>query len=83
MNKRYGFCGRLFDEYRAYNLDSSFVYAQRKEELAHRMDKLDYLQDLGVEVIYLNPILFLQVIISMTVRIMICRSTLRQDCRRL
>ena len=35
------------------------------------MNKLDYLQDLGVEVIYLNPILFLQVIISMTVRIMI------------
>ena len=29
--QRYGFCGRLFDEYRAYNLDSSFVYAQRKE----------------------------------------------------
>ena len=27
--QRYGFCGRLFDEYRAYNLDSSFVYAQR------------------------------------------------------
>lgn len=43
--QRYGFCGRLFDEYRAYNLDSSFVYAQRKEELAHRMDKLDYLDD--------------------------------------
>lgn len=43
--QRYGFCGRLFDEYRAYNLDSSFVYAQRKEELAHRMDKLDYLND--------------------------------------
>ena len=43
--QRYGFCGRLFDEYRAYNLDSSFVYAQRKEELANRMDKLDYLDD--------------------------------------
>lgn len=43
--QRYSFCGRLFDEYRAYNLDSSFVYAQRKEELAHRMDKLDYLDD--------------------------------------
>lgn len=43
--QRYGFCGRLFDEYRAYNLDSSFVYAQRKEELAHRMGKLDYLDD--------------------------------------
>ena len=43
--QRYGFCGHLFDEYRAYNLDSSFVYAQRKEELAHRMDKLDYLDD--------------------------------------
>ena len=43
--QRYGFCGRLFDEYRAYNLDSSFVYAQRKEDLAHRMDKLDYLDD--------------------------------------
>ena len=25
--QRYGFCGRLFDEYRAYNLDSSFVFA--------------------------------------------------------
>ena len=43
--QRYGFCGRLFDEYRAYNLDSSFVYAQRKEELAHRLNKLDYLDD--------------------------------------
>ena len=28
--QRYGFCGRLFDEYRAYNLDSSFVYARSK-----------------------------------------------------
>ena len=36
--QRYGFADGLFDEYRAYNLDSSFVYAQRKEELAHRMD---------------------------------------------
>lgn len=44
-DQRYGFCGRLFDEYRAYNLDSSFVYAQRKEELAHRLNKLDYLDD--------------------------------------
>lgn len=43
--QRYGFCGRLFDEYRAYNLDSSFVYAQRKEELAYRLNKLDYLDD--------------------------------------
>lgn len=43
--QRYGFCGRLFDEYRVYNLDSSFVYAQRKEELAHRLNKLDYLDD--------------------------------------
>ena len=43
--QRYGFCGRLFDEYRAYNLESSFVYAQRKEELAHRLNKLDYLDD--------------------------------------
>lgn len=43
--QRYGFCGRLFDEYRAYNLDSSFVYAQRKEGLAHRLNKLDYLDD--------------------------------------
>ena len=43
--QRYGFCGRLFDEYRAYNLDTSFVYAQRKEELAHRLNKLDYLDD--------------------------------------
>lgn len=43
--QRYGFCGRLFDEYRAYNLDSSFVYAQRKKELAHRLNKLDYLDD--------------------------------------
>ena len=43
--QRYGFCGHLFDEYRAYNLDSSFVYAQRKEELAHRLNKLDYLDD--------------------------------------
>ena len=43
--QRYGFCGRLFDEYRAYNLDSSFVYAQRKEELAHRLNKQDYLDD--------------------------------------
>ena len=43
--QRYGFCGRLFDEYRAYNLDSSFVYAQRKEELARRLNKQDYLDD--------------------------------------
>ena len=39
--QRYGFCGRLFDEYRAYNLDSSFVYAQRKQDLAHRLNKSD------------------------------------------
>ena len=43
--QRYGFCGRLFDEYRAYNLDSSFVYAQRKEELAHRLNKQDYQEE--------------------------------------
>ncbi|MBD3588590.1 DUF6377 domain-containing protein [Bacteroides sp. GM023] len=43
--QRYGFCGRLFDEYRAYNLDSSFVYAQRKQDLAHRLNKPDYLDD--------------------------------------
>ena len=43
--QRYGFCGRLFDEYRAYNLDSSFVYAQRKQDLAHRLNKSDYLDD--------------------------------------
>ena len=52
--QRYGFCGRLFDEYRAYNLDSSFVYAQRKEELAHRMDKLDYLDDAAMNMANTN-----------------------------
>lgn len=48
--QRYGFCGRLFDEYRAYNLDSSFVYAQRKEELAHRLNKQDYLDDSAMNI---------------------------------
>lgn len=43
--QRYGFCGRLFDEYRSYNLDSSYVYAQRKQELALRLKKQDYLDD--------------------------------------
>lgn len=43
--QRYGFCGRLFDEYRAYNLDSSYVYAQKKQQLAVRMNKRDYLDD--------------------------------------
>lgn len=43
--QRYGFCGRLFDEYRSYNLDSSYVYAQRKQELALRLNKQDYLDD--------------------------------------
>lgn len=43
--QRYGFCGRLFDEYRAYNMDSSHVYAKRKLELAHRLGKQDYLDD--------------------------------------
>ncbi len=43
--QRYGFCGRLFDEYRAYNLDSSYVYAQRKQELASHLNKQDYLDD--------------------------------------
>lgn len=43
--QRYGFCGRLFDEYRAYNLDSSYVYAQRKQALALRLNKQDYLDD--------------------------------------
>lgn len=43
--QRYGFCGRLFDEYRAYNLDSSYVYAQRKQTLALRLNKQDYLDD--------------------------------------
>lgn len=35
------------------------------------MDKLDYLQDLGVEVVYFNPLSFLRQIINMTFRIMI------------
>ena len=48
--QRYGFCGRLFDEYRAHNLDSSFVYAQRKEELAHRLNKQDYLDDSAMNI---------------------------------
>ena len=48
--QRYGFCGRLFDEYRAYNLDSTFVYAQRKEELAHRLNKQDYLDDSAMNI---------------------------------
>ena len=43
--QRYGFCGRLFDEYRAYNLDSSYVYAQRKQNLASHMGKQDYLDE--------------------------------------
>ena len=43
--QRYGFCGRLFDEYQAYNLDSSYVYAQRKQNLASHMGKQDYLDD--------------------------------------
>lgn len=43
--QRYGFCGRLFDEYRAYNMDSSHVYAKRKLELARRLGKQDYLDD--------------------------------------
>ena len=43
--QRYGFCGRLFDEYRAYNLDSSYVYAQRKQGLASHLNKQDYLDD--------------------------------------
>jgi len=43
--QRYGFCGRLFDEYRAYNLDSSYVYAQKKQNLASHMGKQDYLDD--------------------------------------
>ncbi|WP_294470841.1 DUF6377 domain-containing protein [uncultured Bacteroides sp.] len=43
--QRYGFCGKLFDEYRAYNLDSSYVYAQRKQTLALRLNKQDYLDD--------------------------------------
>ena len=43
--QRYGFCGKLFDEYRAYNMDSSYVYAKRKLELAQRLGKQDYLDD--------------------------------------
>lgn len=43
--QRYGFCGRLFDEYRAYNLDSSYVYAVKKLDLAHRLGKQEYLDD--------------------------------------
>lgn len=43
--QRYGFCGKLFDEYRAYNTDSSYVYAKRKQELAARLGKSDYLDD--------------------------------------
>lgn len=43
--QRYGFCGQLFDEYRAYNLDSSYVYALRKQELAIRMGKQENLND--------------------------------------
>ena len=35
------------------------------------MHKLDYLQDLGIEVLYLNPIFFHHPIINMTFRIMI------------
>ena len=33
-------------------------------------DKLDYIKSLGVEVIYLNPVLYHHLIINMTVRIM-------------
>lgn len=43
--QRYGFCGKLFDEYRAYNADSSYVYAQRKQELALRLGKQQHLDD--------------------------------------
>ena len=32
--QRYGFCGRLFDEYRAYNLDSSYVYTPIRDKIA-------------------------------------------------
>ncbi len=43
--QRYGFCGKLFDEYRAYDMDSSYVYARRKQELAARLGRQDYLDD--------------------------------------
>ncbi len=48
--QRYGFCGRLFDEYRAYNLDSSYVYAQKKQNLASHMGKQDYLDDSAMNI---------------------------------
>ena len=32
--QRYGFCGRLFDEYRAYNLDSSMLNGKRNWRIA-------------------------------------------------
>ena len=43
--QRFGFCGRLFDEYRAYNLDSSYVYAKRKLQFAESLNRQDYLDD--------------------------------------
>ena len=45
MKQRYGFADVFSMNTGLIIWIRLFVYAQRKEELAHRMDKLDYLDD--------------------------------------
>ena len=40
-NGRYEAARALFEEYKSYKYDSAFVYAQRLEELASRLDQPD------------------------------------------
>lgn len=43
--QRYIICSELFDEFRAYNTDSSLYYATEKLRLAKRLGKPEYLDD--------------------------------------
>lgn len=49
--QRYNFCSTLFDEYRSYNADSSYVYARQKQALAVRLGERFYLDDSAMNMV--------------------------------
>lgn len=49
--QRYHFSSILFDEYRSYNADSSYVYARQKQALAVRLGGRFYLDDSAMNMV--------------------------------
>lgn len=43
--QRFSIYGLLFDEYRTFNTDSSFIYATLKEKTAYRLNNREYIED--------------------------------------